>query len=317
MPGLRERVSPSVQMHDQSEAPHIGIAKSGDANCSETALDRKVDSPNIVQFPPTLEHERRKLSRYFDRNEQEVQAAAQQIALEFSDAPEFLDGVRRLFTTSEGLSAEDLKRDTEMFISGSRRSHYLCYQPMSYLDEKLAFWIDPVRRASVIRSAWQIAKVGFYLLPDPAEVDLDDYCEQAYDLLSGLTAYEAVDPEYLLTNSRERDLDFWHSLPSTFTVYRGALGVSAEACAAGICWTTKREIAEWYALRWGKGRRHPVLVSAQIYKTEVSTVFANEYEIAVQPDRFEQLKIRWQDCGHFPEDGEWDGEVTEKVAELA
>ena len=93
MPGLRERVSPSVQMHDQSEAPHIGIAKSGDANCSETALDRKVDSPNIALVPSIVEHERRRLRRFFDLDKQEVQSVARQIAFACSTAPEVLDGV--------------------------------------------------------------------------------------------------------------------------------------------------------------------------------------------------------------------------------
>ena len=170
--------------------------------------------------------------------------------------------------------------------------------------------------AEELRCTWQSGRVGFNLLPDPADVSLDEYNDEVGRLLSDLEDGGDLDPEQLLTNTPCRDLDFWNSLPRKFTVYRGSYGVSAEKCAAGVCWTTKREIAEWFALR-ALREGDPVLVSARIHKTQVSTVFANEYEIAVQPHRFKQLKIRRRDCGHFPEDGEWDGEVTEKVAELA
>ena len=290
-------------------------ATSGNTLCSDITPDRKVDIPDIALAPSIVERERSRLRRFFDLDKQEVQSIARQIALEFSDEPEFLKGVRKLFTTSDGLSAEDLKRDAMMFVTPYRPIHS-CHEPLIGLEKRLTPFINPVRLASVLRLTWQSSKIGFNLLPNPAALTLEEYGFEADCLMCDITDGEYLCLERLLTNTEERDLDFWNSLPRKFTVYRGSYGVSAEKCAAGVCWTTKREIAEWFALRAFR-EGDPVLVRARIHKTQVSTVFANEYEIAVQPNRFKQLKIRQRDCGRFPDDGEWNGEVADNVTELA
>jgi len=306
----------SVQMHDQSEAPHIGIAKSGDANCSETALDREVDSPNIAPISPIVEAGGRGFRQFFDRSEQEVQCAARQIALEFSDSPLFLEEVRKLFTTSEGVSANQLELCSWWFSSTSQLPYHRYIELLIAFEENLSQFIDPARLASLLRIIWQSNEAGFNLLPDPAKTPVEEYGFAAGGLLSELTNGDEFGPERLLSNAKYRDLDFWLSLPRKFTIYRGSFGISAENCAVGVCWTTKREIAEWFALR-ALRQRDPVLVSARIFKSQVSTVFAYAHEIAVQPDRFKQLKIRRRRCGRFPVGGCWNGEATDKVAELA
>ncbi len=275
-------------------------------------MECNAGSPNISQIPSVAEDGGSRVRHFFDLSEQEVQSIAQQIALEFSNAPEFLEGVRRLFNCGYDLTAEELERDAMMFLFNSRLSYHRCYEPLIAIEESLSQFIDPSRLASVLRLIWQSDNVGFNLLSGPAGKSLDNYVFEADYLLNDLTDSGGFGPERLLTNTVDgRDLDFWHSLPRKFTVYRGAYGVTAEQCAAGVCWTTKREIAEWFALRaFSDG--DPVLVSARIFKSQVSTIFAKEYEIAVRPDCFKELKIKRRSGGHFPEDGEWDGEVTSR-----
>lgn len=144
--------------------------------------------------------------------------------------------------------------------------------------------------AACLYEAWQGGKGGFQFLPDPAETDPEEYD----DLVSGLIETledGAPDPRQVLLNGYSNDLDFYNSLPGSFTVYRGTGGIPAERAAAGVCWTTSRAMADWFA---GRLSGAPVVISARVRKSEVRLAFSGEHEIVVAPRKFRVLKFRGQ-----------------------
>jgi hypothetical protein len=88
------------------------------------------------------------------------------------------------------------------------------------------------------------------------------------------------------------DAAFYRSLPDRFTVYRGAAGISPELAGVGVCWTTKREIAEWFADRSARGQAEPVLVTARVRKENIVAAKASEQEVVCMPCRVRRLKCR-------------------------
>ena len=152
---------------------------------------------------------------------------------------------------------------------------------------------DPLLVTATIREAWRGGKAGFQFLPDPAETDPEEYQEEAWDLYEMLRGgeFENVALQDILTNTYDPDLAFYEALPDRLTVYRGAAGISPELCAAGLCWTTKRRTAEWFAQRIARGRE-PVLVSSRVWKNRAALAFAAEHELVIQPFKHRVLKCR-------------------------
>ena len=102
------------------------------------------------------------------------------------------------------------------------------------------------------------------------------------------------DPRRILTGE---DLAFFDSLPDRFTIYRGARGITPEKIAAGVCWTTKREVAEWFALRGDE----PVVMTARCRKAYVRLAKASEFEIVTVPERARVIACRPRQRGWRPE----------------
>jgi hypothetical protein len=145
---------------------------------------------------------------------------------------------------------------------------------------------DPFLLAAVIRWNWHGGKIGFQFLPNPAETDLDEYIYQAGSLLDLLEG----DARLILTGE---DRAFFDSLPDRLTVYRGCAGISIDHAAAGVCWTTKREVAEWFALRTADiTKPEPILLSARIAKADIRLAKAAEFEVVTSPYRTRVLKCR-------------------------
>jgi hypothetical protein len=105
-------------------------------------------------------------------------------------------------------------------------------------------------------------KVGFQFLPNPA-VDPENYEFEVEELEGIIDEGLQGDPLRVLTGD---DRDFYLSLPESFTVYRGCLGISAELAGIGLCWTLTRDIAESFALRF-KHLVPPVVVDCPCQKT--------------------------------------------------
>lgn len=158
-----------------------------------------------------------------------------------------------------------------------------------YVKEHLMF-ACPRLVAACLYEAWQGGKGGFQFLPDPAETDPDVYEGLVWDLMEELEN-GAMDPRHVLMNGYSHDLNFYDSLPERFTVYRGTNGISAKQAAAGVCWTTSRAYAEWFA---GRLSGQPVVVSARVHKDDVRLAFSNEHEVVVSPRKYRVLKFRGQ-----------------------
>lgn len=140
----------------------------------------------------------------------------------------------------------------------------------------------PILLAAFVAYNWQDGRVGLQFLPDPAKTEPDDYYADVWDLLEIL---DASKPTCILT---EQDRSFYDSLPEKFVAYRGCHSVSVDQAGSGVCWTTDRKIAEWFAGR-GSGVE-PVVVSAWVRKADVRLAFAIEHEVVVAPRRVRKLK---------------------------
>ncbi len=146
---------------------------------------------------------------------------------------------------------------------------------------------DPLLVAAVFRINWHGGKAGFQFLPDPAITDPDDYDEEAAELLDALDQGTGGDPRRILTGA---DLAFFDSLPDRYTIYRGARGLTPERAAAGVCWTTRREVAEWFARR-GEGG-DAVVVTARCRRADVRLAKADECEVVTIPRRAREIQCR-------------------------
>ena len=106
-------------------------------------------------------------------------------------------------------------------------------------------------------------------------------------------------PCRILTGDDKR---FYLTLPDRLTVYRGCAGVSIEHARLGVCSTTKREIAEWFATRFGL--TDPVVLAATIDKREIRIAKASEFEVVTWPRQSRVLERR-ANTDHKPSARSW------------
>lgn len=152
-------------------------------------------------------------------------------------------------------------------------------------------WLaDPLLLAATVWFNWHGGKAGFQFLPDPAKTEVDAYEEEAWRLIDLFDSAFDGDPRRILTGA---DRAFFDSLPDRFTVYRGCAGISPEQAAAGVCWATQRDVAEWFACRSARiVDATPILVSARISKADVRLAKASEFEVVAIPRSFRTLSCR-------------------------
>jgi len=162
--------------------------------------------------------------------------------------------------------------------------------------------VDALLLAAVSRRTWQL---GGALLPDPAETDSEEYGNLSSMLAENLANAVRGDPRRILTGA---DRIFFEGLPDSFTIYRGCAGLSTDQAARGICWTTRRDVAEWFALRAAENEKvDPILLCATITKTEVRLASAHECAVIATPSNSRVLKCRHQALSELPSPGTWDG----------
>jgi hypothetical protein len=186
---------------------------------------------------------------------------------------------------NSGKTPEELEKIAlKLKPGGAHTDGYLISLVMQHM-----FLPDPQLVAAVLYRTWKGGKVGFQFLSNPRETETSDYEEEVQQLLSRFWDYE-IDPRTILTNTYERDRDFYNSLPERITIYRGGCGIEPERLARGVCWTTSRAVAEWFANRLCADDKEPVLISARVHKRLVTLAFDSEYEIVAQPYRWRALK---------------------------
>lgn len=92
--------------------------------------------------------------------------------------------------------------------------------------------------------------------------------------------FRSIDPQKLM-DEEEREL--FQSLDDVVTVYRGVPPHNDQNVKA-LSWTLDREVAEWFAHRYGE---NGTVYEAQIEKENIHAVFLgrNEEEVIVDPER--------------------------------
>ncbi len=92
--------------------------------------------------------------------------------------------------------------------------------------------------------------------------------------------FRSIDPQMLM-DEEERGL--FQSLDDVVTVYRGVTSYNAQNVKA-LSWTLNREVAEWFAHRFGQ---NGTVYEAQVKKENIYAVFLgrNEEEVIVDPER--------------------------------
>ena len=68
-------------------------------------------------------------------------------------------------------------------------------------------------------------------------------------------------------------------------VYRGASGVDLAEASAGISWTTRRDVACWFAHRYPQRPGEPIIVSAHIHTSKIIYYDDDRFEAEVILDR--------------------------------
>ncbi len=189
-------------------------------------------------------------------------------------------------------TADDLEKIADLFSPGGVHDGGLLARIILECCPLIAATSGALLLAAIIRLNWHGGKVGFQFLPDPASTDAEEYEEEAGSLISLLQWATDGNPRRVLTGD---DLAFFESLLERFTIYRGTAGVTPAVAGAGVCWTTRREIAEWFAWRSaGFSHAAPLLISARLWKGEVCFVKAQEHEVVAQPSRSRVIKCRPQ-----------------------
>ena len=148
------------------------------------------------------------------------------------------------------------------------------------------WFADDLMVAALINHNWGGGKRGFQFMPLPSEITIEDYADHATALMERLDQGTWGDPRRILTGN---DRLFYDSLPDRFTVYRGCGGISQEFASAGVCWTTRRDVAEWFACR---GLGDPIVVTARVRKDEVRLAGSTEFEVVCTPVNARRIKYR-------------------------
>lgn len=154
---------------------------------------------------------------------------------------------------------------------------------------------DPLLLGALIYSNWTGGKVGFQFQQDPCTTDPDEYAEKAEKISDALS--DAGPPTRFLMGD---DLAFYNALPNVITIYRGFAGVSEDIGALGLCWTTNKQAARWFAWRASEYKKSdPLLLMARVGKRSVLMAHSMEDEVVAWPRSFRRVSfgndpIQWK-----------------------
>jgi hypothetical protein len=93
--------------------------------------------------------------------------------------------------------------------------------------------------------------------------------KRAIEWDGGRLPHEFMEPE---------DKIFYDALPETVPIYRGTQRPGRHI---GVCWTTDRKKAEWFARRFAYGEKKPVLLTGHVRKSNIIACFTGRKESEV------------------------------------
>lgn len=92
-----------------------------------------------------------------------------------------------------------------------------------------------------------------------------------------VSMFEMASPEAVMFDNEH---DAFAAMPDILTVYRGTSGITQAAARWGMSWTTEEATAAWFANR---NDGFPLLLRANVTKSNVLAYFLHENEIVVRP----------------------------------
>lgn len=222
-----------------------------------------------------------------------------------------VNNLQLLFQDHSQISADELAHLGQRLVVGNADD----FGFMIRLARENLLRASELLLAAALLPAWKGGNWRHTFLPDPITTRPRIYECSKKKLLSWLNCTRG-DRRRILSNVYGRDRDFYDSLPDRFMVFRGCCGITAETAASGLCWTTSRSTAEWFAISFAtsdfRRERQPIVVASEIDKADVYAAFASEHEIVCRPATFEHLQVREV---REPSPGTWGEERHQQVSE--
>lgn len=250
----------------------------------------------------------------------EVINVAQHYGLPFSSNPDEPIGIQRLFETTDGFTPNQLIEHVYEGMIPRRISYGKWLDPIFLIEDICGSKIHPHRLAMVFYNSWQNARVGFPLTGDPAKQDFPTYMRMVDRLVGNMTFSGYPNPTAIIADTEhDNDLSFFNSLSETLTVYRGSCNVPEETAAYGICWTTRKDIAEWFAIRTSRPGQEPFLLSSEVSKDDIILAMANEHEVVLQVEDWQVLDADWNKIikAPRPESMKWEKDAGVRDSQIS
>lgn len=194
-----------------------------------------------------------------------------------------LEALPALCRDNAGMSPEALARLAAALSPGG--VHDAGYFTSALIDLNIP--CCPYALAALIYENWTGGKIGFQFMPNPREADEADYYERA-ETIFGLLIDGGPPTRFLVGDDR----DFYEGLPQTLTIYRGVSGVPFDIARSGLCWTTDRKMADWFAHRCATVEAPPMVVTARVGKNKIVMAHAKECEVVTLPFRARAIRAR-------------------------
>lgn len=124
----------------------------------------------------------------------------------------------------------------------------------------------------ILRESWQRGVSGSLLSP-----------RTGFTYRELVAMFEAADPDRLIDDAERATMA---AFPDRIEVYRGVSGVTVGKARVGMSWTTDKGTAAWFANRFGGD---PLVLKAEVRKSDVLAYFAHEREVVVRPRRVSKV----------------------------
>ncbi len=250
-----------------------------------------------------------------------MQERAADIVRSYGGDEEAIAAAMRLSVSSTPMPKEAMNDDISTVMRATlrpgRSGHHM-HEIMFDLIVSGGYRLNAIHKAGMLRACWQNSKFANPVMPDPADTDPHEYYMIGERVSRIIRPKCLGGPQDLMVNdeyAETADLDFWNALPETIVVWRGCIGVDAKTCASGLGWSTNQEVAQFFAHRLWRSSP-PVVVRAEVKKSDVITAFAYEHEVVVRVHDFEEVAPRGPKRGgcNTPYEpvwsgGAWDGET--------